>query len=54
MRAFLGSLRIHIYMYEQDLIYDICDGACGAVVYVVENGHGDPISNPGLDYLHFT
>ena len=26
----------------------------GVVVIVVENGHGDTSSNPGLDWLHFS
>ena len=29
-------------------------GARGVVVIVVGNGHGDTISNPGRDWLHFT
>ena len=29
-------------------------GACGVVVIVVENEHGDTSSNPGRDWLHFT
>ena len=29
-------------------------GACGVVVIVVGNGHGDTSSNPGRDWLHFT
>ena len=28
-------------------------GACGVVVIVVGNGHGDTSSNPGRDWLHF-
>ena len=29
-------------------------GACGIIVIVVGNGHGDTSSNPGRDWLHFT
>ena len=29
-------------------------GACGVIVIVVGNGHGDTSSNPGRDWLHFT
>ena len=29
-------------------------GACGAMVIVVGNGHGNTSSNPGRDWLHFT
>ena len=29
-------------------------GACGVMVIVVGNGHGDTGSNPGRDWLHFT
>ena len=29
-------------------------GACGVMVIVVGNGHGDTSSNPGRDWLHFT
>ena len=28
--------------------------ACGVMVIVVGNGHGDISSNPGPDWLHFT
>ena len=29
-------------------------GACGVMVIIVGNGHGDTSSNPGWDWLHFT
>ena len=29
-------------------------GACGVMVIVVGNGHGDTSSNLGRDWLHFT
>ena len=29
-------------------------GACGVMVIVVGNEHGDTSSNPGRDWLHFT
>ena len=29
-------------------------GACGVMVIVAGNGHGDTGSNPGQDWLHFT
>ena len=32
----------------------IWGGARGVMVIVVGNGHGDKISNPGRDWLHFT
>ena len=28
-------------------------GACGVIVIVVGNGHGDTSLNPGRDWLHF-
>ena len=28
-------------------------GACGVMVIVVGNGHGDMSSNPGRDWMHF-
>ena len=31
-----------------------CTVACGLMVIVVGNGHGDTSSNPGRDWLHFT
>ena len=31
-----------------------CGGACGVIVIVVGNEHGDTSSNPGRDWLHFT
>ena len=27
---------------------------CGVMVTVIENGYGNPISNPGQSCLHFT
>ena len=32
----------------------ITGGACGVIVIVVGNEHGDTSSNPGRDRLHFT
>ena len=29
-------------------------GACGVMVIIVGNEHGDTSSNPGQDWLHFT
>ena len=29
-------------------------GACGVMIIVIGNGHGDTSSNPGRDRLHFT
>ena len=29
-------------------------GACGVMVIVVGNGHGNTSSNPGWDWVHFT
>ena len=28
-------------------------GACGVMVIVIGNGHGDTSSNPGREWLHF-
>ena len=47
---------------ETFLIYTYCllyvmffpGGACGVMVIVVGNGHGDTSSNPGGEWLHFT
>ena len=30
------------------------NSACGVMVIVTGNGHGDTSSNPGWDWLHFT
>ena len=38
-----------IYMNKLDL-----GSACGVMVIVIGNGHGDTSSNPGRDWLHFT
>ena len=35
------------------LLYPL-GGACGVMVIIVGNGHGDTSSNPGWDWLHFT
>ena len=32
----------------------VIGGACGVMVIVVGNGHGDSGSNPGREWLHFT
>ena len=29
-------------------------GACGVMVIIAGNGHGDTSSNPGRDGMHFT
>ena len=51
-------LHMHIFSYEHT---EICvwiniyfGGACGVMVIVVGNGHGDTSSNPERDWLHFT
>ena len=36
------------------IIIIILGGACGVMVIIVGNGHGDTGSNPGRDWLHFT
>ena len=33
---------------------EVNGGACGVMVIVVGNGHGDKSSNPGRDWLYFT
>ena len=43
----LGEGRKGLYVF-------ILGGACGVMVIVVGNGHGDMSSNPGRDCLHFT
>ena len=30
------------------------EGACGVMVIIIGNGHGDTSSNPGRDWWHFT
>ena len=47
---------IYISMYIHFLFtFCICiSGARGVNVIVVGNEHGEPSSNPGLDWLHFT
>ena len=44
--TFLASL--------QNNKYRKLGGACGVMVIVVGNGHGDTSSNHGRDWLHFT
>ena len=39
---------------EDNKTNDDYGGARGVMVIVVGNGHGDTISNPGWDWLHFT
>ena len=36
------------------LLVTYMGGACGVMVIVVGNGHGDTSSNPGRDWFHFT
>ena len=36
------------------LIRLLIGSACGVIVIVVGNEHGDTSSNPGRDWLHFT
>ena len=40
------------YVFVRVYVYDA--GARGVMVIFVGNGHGDPSSNPGWDWLHFT
>ena len=41
--------------YISTTIYElILGGACGVIVIVVGNGHGDTSSSPGQDWFHFT
>ena len=42
---FIASTKINQYN---------CGGACGVMVTVGGNGHGDTCSNPRRDWLHFT
>ena len=35
-------------------VEDPAGGACGVMVIVIGNGHGDTRSNPGRDWWHFT
>ena len=39
-------------MYKENLVLTY-NGARGVMVIVIENGHGDTISNPGQELLHF-
>ena len=39
--------------FEHGIIYD-SRGACGVMVIIVGNEHGDTSSNHGRDWLHFT
>ena len=39
---------------KNDAPTQMCIYACGVMVIVVENGHGDTSSNPEQDWLHFT
>ena len=45
-----------IYILTNIYLYFILyfGGACGVMVIVVGNGHGDTSSNPGRNWLHFT
>ena len=54
-----GYERLHVQMFSsrvcaQQFIIKLYGGARGVVVIVVGNGHGDTISNPGPDWIHFT
>ena len=48
-QEFLRNRNISIY-YKSF----VCVGACGVMVIVIGNGHGDTSSNPRPDWLHFT
>ena len=37
--------------YNRMVLYGV---ACGVMVIVIGNGHGNTSSNPGRDWLHFT
>ena len=41
-------------IYFKTAMYPYFGGACGVMVIVVGNGHGDASSNPGRDWLHST
>ena len=43
-----------VTIYNWLIFDDLLKGACGVMVIVEWNGHGDTSSNPGLDWLHFT
>ena len=47
-----GCLKyVKLAEYKQKCVYW---GACGVMVIVLGNGHGDTSSNPRRDWLHFT
>ena len=49
-----NTVKKHILTMQLFMHATCPNGACGVVVIVVGNGHGDTSSNPGRDWLHFT
>ena len=47
----VGCYRSTIFKHSKAGFYG---GACGVMVIVIGNEHGDTSSNPGRDWLHFT
>ena len=39
---------------KMPVLYCILGGACGVMVIIMGNGHGDTTSTPRGDWLHFT
>ena len=54
-----NNYQIGIVIWNSTIVYKLFlldgnGGACGVMVIIVGNGHGDTSSNPGRDWLHFT
>ena len=52
MYSFDKNLTMRCHFYGVRLL--IIGGTCGIMVTIIENGPGDPSSNPGQGCLHFT
>ena len=50
----LVKRKFDCFIYELKKWYATFGAACGVMVIIVGNGHGDMSSNPGRDWLHFT
>ena len=47
LKQWIKLLSVFIYIYN-------CGDTCGAMVIFIRNKHGEPSSNPGQGFLHFT
>ena len=53
--SYITRKRVPFFLYVSLSIKTVSLGdACGVMVIVVGNGHGDSSSNPGWEWLHFT